>query len=209
MSLVNINQLSFSYQGLQILNNINLTIFPSDFILLEGSSGQGKSTFCQILSGYLKPTSGTIELNGELITHPSRSILYLPQDDDLFEWHSLRQHFQFLSNLPNCKNENTALLTMLGLTDCLHKLPKELSAGQKKKAQIYKSYILHPKMVIFDETFSSIDQDTTNNILSHMIPLWKSSHQTVLFVSHYSQNIKPHAGRVLKIQNTALSELNI
>ena len=102
---------------------------------------------------------------------------------------------------------NPNLLEILGLTGLLNKYPRELSGGQKKKAQIYKSYLINPELIIFDETFSAIDQQATDSILSEFTKIWAKLSCSVIFVSHYSGNIKPFVKKIVKIENQGLAVL--
>lgn len=204
VDLLKLDHVTFNYADHVILKDINFIVHKSEIILLDGPSGIGKSTLCRLLSGYQRPLSGNIYLNDSKLTKPNRSILYIPQDDDLFEWHTLSQHFDFIASLVNTKLPNTYLLEILGLSSLLYKYPKELSGGQKKKAQIYKSYLINPELIIFDETFSAIDQMATDQIISEFAKIWKKQGNTVVFVSHHSQNIRPYVNRIIKIENQTL-----
>ena len=207
MDLLKLENVSFDYSEQSVLKNVNFSVEKSDLILLDGPSGIGKSTLCKLLSGYLKPASGKIYIKGSMLEKPSRIVLYIPQEDDLFEWHTLKQHFNFIESLANTNVANSELLEILGLSGLLNQYPKELSAGQKKKAQIYKSYLINPELVIFDETFSSIDQQSTDKILFVFKKIWLRSGCSVIFVSHYSQNIKPFVRKIVKIENHSLNVL--
>lgn len=207
MDLLRLDNVSFSYAEQPVLRNVNFSVKKSDLILLDGPSGIGKSTLCRLLSGYLRPASGNITIKNSTLEKPSRIVLYIPQEDDLFEWHTLNQHFDFIGTLANTNKANPELLETLGLSGLLNQYPKELSAGQKKKAQIYKSYLINPELVIFDETFSSIDQQSTDKILSEFTKIWAKSGCSVIFVSHYSHNIKPFVRKIVKIENQSLNVL--
>lgn len=207
MDLLKLENVSFKYSKQLVLENVNLSLEKSDLLLLDGPSGIGKSTLCKLLSGYLKPDSGTIRIKNSILEKPSRIVLYIPQEDDLFEWHTLDQHFSFIGTLANTNKSNPELLEILGLSGLLNQYPKELSAGQKKKAQIYKSYLINPELVIFDETFSSIDQSSTDRILTEFTKIWSKTGCSVIFVSHYSQNIKPFVQKIIKIENQSLNVL--
>lgn len=201
MDLLKLQDVSFAYSEEPVLRNVNFSVEKSDLILLDGPSGIGKSTLCKLLSGYIRPTSGSIRIKEAVLEKPSRTVLYIPQEDDLFEWHTLNQHFNFIGSLANTNKPNLALLETLGLTGLLNQYPKELSAGQRKKAQIYKSYLINPELIIFDETFSSIDQHSTDKILSDFTKVWEESGCAIIFVSHYSQNIKPFVRKIVRIEN--------
>lgn len=207
MDLLRLENVCFDYAEQSVLKNVNFLVQKSDLILLDGPSGIGKSTLCKLISSYLKPTSGNIRIKGRVFEKPSRAVLYIPQEDDLFQWHTLSQHFGFIGSLSNTNPANPKLLDLLGLSVLLNQYPKNLSAGQKKKAQIYKSYLINPELIIFDETFSSIDQQSTEIILSEFTKIWSKSGCSVIFVSHYSQNIRPFVQRIVKIENQSLKVL--
>ncbi|NMA14018.1 MAG: ATP-binding cassette domain-containing protein, partial [Clostridia bacterium] len=93
---VELQKICMKYQSLNgeinALENVNFTVSHREFVSIVGPSGCGKSTLLSIISGLLTPTSGSVLLNGEKITGPSRKVGYMLQKDHLFEWRTILQN---------------------------------------------------------------------------------------------------------------------
>src|SRR5262249_830303 len=117
------------------------TIAPGEFVAIIGQSGCGKSTLLSLISGILKPTSGTILLDGRPVTGPSRKVGYMLQQDYLFEWRTILENAvlggdSHGADVTKAREPARMLLTRYGLGQFLHYLPRQLSGGMRQRVAL-------------------------------------------------------------------------
>lgn len=117
-TLLKIRNISFSFENTPILKNITASFQKSEIISFSGNSGVGKSSFAQILAGFLKPQKGQCLINGIPVTSPSRKVFLVHQSLDLFPWQNVEKHLEFASQ----KNtlEQKKILRLFNLIEKKH-----------------------------------------------------------------------------------------
>jgi NitT/TauT family transport system ATP-binding protein len=183
--MLKINEISFGFNSIngtkskKILDNISLNIKDGEFVSILGPSGCGKTTFANLISGYLKPTNGTIKVNDKKINSPGKDRFIINQENDLFEWMTLKQNIEFVTTEPIKK-----YLEIVHLVGNEHKYPHELSGGMKKRASIARALALKTNILIFDEAFSSLDYQVKEKIYLELIDIWKKTKKTIILITH-------------------------
>ncbi len=194
---INFNNVSFDYNPeTKVLKNVNLFIGKSERIGLIGPSGSGKSTLCDLLLGFIKPTSGTISINGQDITKIPLSILrdkigYVGQKTFLF-------NDTIYANVAYCQPDKTEqdiinACKAAHADEFIQKLPNKyqtivgengnkLSGGQKQRLTIARALLKKPDILIFDEATSALDHESENMIRLALEEIGKN--QTVIIISH-------------------------
>ena len=163
-------------EDLCVLEDVSLTIKRGKFTVLLGPSGSGKSTLLNLIAMLDKPTSGKIFVDGEEITalksEAARSALRLKKMGFVFQFDGLLPEFSLLENVdmpalmrgkPDPKKAQ-ALLENLGLGAISHKLPADLSGGEKQRARIARALRNEPALLLADETTGSLDAMRTKSI---------------------------------------------
>ena len=160
-----VKDLSFSYKKLSIIKNFSFLVKKKEIVLIKGSSGQGKSSLLNIISGLKKPDSGSITCNNVVFNDENiflepekRNIGYVFQDFALFP------HINAESNIKYAMSANDIdlfdeAINNLNLKDHLQKMPYELSGGQQQRVAIARSLLRRPSLLLLDEPFSNLDQD--------------------------------------------------
>ncbi|GEA18021.1 ABC transporter ATP-binding protein [Moorella sp. E306M] len=194
-SLISIRELSFMYGRFKALEGINVDLQGGRIIGLIGQNGSGKSTLLKHLNGLLKPTRGTIEVNGkrpdqETIATMAKIIGFVFQNPDqmLFEetvydeaTFGIRAIYRQVS--PEQKETVEKLLAEFGLLEYREELPVNLSAGQKRWLMIASAVAVNPAILVLDEPTNGMDRFDKEK-LAMLIKEWKNAGRTIIIVSH-------------------------
>lgn len=174
------------------VNNINLNIKEGEIFGILGTNGAGKTTTLRIISTLLKPTSGTVEVNGlDTVKNGEKvreKIGFLTSEiklDPNFTSDYLFDFFGELRNIPKStiKERKEKLFSYFGINDFKHKKIEELSTGMKQKAAIAVSLMHNPEIIIFDEPTSGLDIITAKSVLDYIKEL-KSENKTIIMSTH-------------------------
>ncbi len=163
--------------------------------MLVGASGCGKSTALRMVAGLEKKTSGSITLDGQEITSPSRDLGVVFQQSTLFPWLTVKQNiffsrslrvnmFQSDKDISSAVYRGNALIELMGLEQSKHLYPSQISGGMQQRANIARALVSSPKVLLLDEPFSALDsqtRDVMHIITRHLFNIEKT---TVIFVTH-------------------------
>lgn len=207
--LIELKNLFFSYTDANVLSDVNLKIYPNEFVGIIGPNGGGKTTLLKILLGFLKPTEGSIEIHGL----SRQEIAYVPQNqrfDKEFPISVLELVLQGrLSHLPwygvfSSKDKELALkaLEKVGLADFSQRCFGTLSGGQAQRALIARALVSEPKLLLLDEPTASVDSHAEALIYDILKTL--SGKMTIMMVTH-DLNAAEQVQRVVLVQNTVVS----
>lgn len=197
------------------VDNVDLTIEKGEFIGVIGHTGSGKSTLIQHLNGLLKPTSGTVLIDGENIwqdkarLHACRfkvGLVFQYPEYQLFE-ETVEKDIAFGPKNMGLSADEIAervreAAEFVGLKDKhLTRSPFDLSGGQKRRAAIAGVIAMRPEVLILDEPAAGLDPKGRERILSQIKSYHEKTGSTVLLVSHSMEDIARFAGRVLVLGN--------
>jgi NitT/TauT family transport system ATP-binding protein len=172
------------------LSEVSLDIKPGRFVVLVGPSGCGKSTLLMMLAGLLKPTSGTILINGAPIDKPDPDrVGVVFQEASLFPWLTAEENVEFpLALRAVAKAERRAkaedALKLVGLEGFGKRHPHELSGGMKQRVSIARGLVQDPPVLLMDEPFAALDEQTRMTMGDELLRIWAASAKTVVFVTH-------------------------
>lgn len=188
-----LNHISFSYNKNKISQAIcdfNLEVKKGSFTTLLGESGCGKTTLLRLISGFLTPDEGFIEIDGinqNKIAPDKRHIGMVFQDYALFPHLTVKQNI--LYGIKN-KNDNqtiqklTQISQTLNLEGLLQRFPNELSGGQQQRVALARSLILNPKILLMDEPLSSLDTKLREKVREELKEIQKKFEITTIYVTH-------------------------
>ncbi|MBD1910732.1 MULTISPECIES: ABC transporter ATP-binding protein [unclassified Leptolyngbya] len=201
----------------QALSHINLEVPEGSIQLLMGPSGSGKTTLLSILAGILTPSSGSVHLLGQEITHLSRhrlsqfrlhNIGFIFQGFNLFPaltaLENVELAFQVKGiNRRDAREQSLMLLDQVGLADKTRSFPKQLSGGQKQRVAIARALAGDPSLIMADEPTAALDSQSGHAVIELLRNLAKERDRTVLMVTHDSR-IMDVADRVLHLEDGML-----
>jgi NitT/TauT family transport system ATP-binding protein len=172
------------------LEDVSLSVHEGQFISIVGPSGCGKSTLLQIIAGLSTATSGEILIDGERITSPRPDkIGVVFQEPLLLPWKNAAENIEFplaLRREPaeQRRQRSQVLLDLVGLRDSAQLYPHQLSGGMKQRVAIARGLVRNPRMLLMDEPFAALDEQTRTRMWSELLQIWARSRSTILFVTH-------------------------
>jgi putative ABC transport system ATP-binding protein len=185
-------------EEIHVLQGLNLEVDAGDFVAFMGPSGSGKTTLLNLLGGLDLPTSGSITVAGDEITHMSagkltnwraRHVGFIFQMYNLIPVLTAFQNVELpllltrLSKAERRKHVETAL-AVVGLADRMKHYPRQLSGGQEQRVAIARAIVADPTFLLCDEPTGDLDRKSADEIMDIIDRLVKEHGKTVLMVSH-------------------------
>ena len=176
-------------QDVHALQAIDLEIRRGEFVCLLGPSGCGKSTLLNAVAGFSLPTSGTITVDGAVISAPGPDRGMVFQEYALFPWMTVEQNIAFglqIKKTPKAtiQAKVDGLLDLLHLQDFRQRYPKDLSGGMRQRVAIARVLAIDSPILLMDEPFGALDALTRRNLQDELLRLWTELGKTILFVTH-------------------------
>ena len=165
-----------------VLDDVNLTIRPGEFVALLGASGCGKSTLLNLIAGLETPTAGSLEI-------PAEGAAFMFQDAALYPWLSARGNVELALKLRGMgRAERSAraeeLLELVHLGGAGQKRPHELSGGMRQRVALARSLAQEREVLLMDEPFAALDAITRDLLHDELERIWRETGRTIIFVTH-------------------------
>lgn len=177
--------------SIRAVDTTSLTIPSGQFISVLGPSGCGKSTLLRIIAGLTVPTSGAVEIGGEVVRGPSRKVGIAFQTPSLLEWYTVAENIALPARMGRRRTDRKTverrveeLLATVKLAALGGKYPSELSGGMRQRVAIARSLITDPAVILMDEPFGALDAITREHMHDELLSIWRESGATVLFITH-------------------------
>jgi NitT/TauT family transport system ATP-binding protein len=172
-----------------VLESINLSIHPGEFVCLLGPSGCGKSTLLNVIAGFIKATEGYVLVDGQPIVRPGADRGFVFQQYSLLPWKTTFQNVELgLKIRGMAKAERTQLvnsyLNRVGLYKYRNSYPNQLSGGMQQRASIVRALVNFPSVLLMDEPFAALDAQTRHMMQELLLDIWGDLKTTVIFVTH-------------------------
>lgn len=185
----------------QVLKDIDLHVNEGEFVSFLGPSGCGKSTLLSIVAGLVKPSEGSIYLNGKIITKPGKDRGMVFQAAALFPWMTVEENVMFPLRKEMKKKEalNVAhkYLNLVQLSPYAKHYPHELSGGMQQRVAIARALAMNPKVLLMDEPFGALDEQTRMRLHHELETIWLETKKTILFVTHSIQEALKLSDRII------------
>ncbi len=171
------------------LENISFTVEKGEFITLLGPSGCGKSTILSLLSGLIRPSTGSVLVRGREVIRPLREVGYMLQQDYLLGWRTIKQNVQLglefqHKRIKEHEEDALSLLNEMGLSAYLHYYPGQLSGGMRQRVALARTLATNPDLLLLDEPFSALDFSTRLRLEDLVIDTLRKKNKTAVFVTH-------------------------
>jgi len=203
MAIIALENIRKSYadgnQMHHVLNQLNLSVEPNEFVAILGPSGSGKSTLLAIAGLLLSADEGRISIAGQDLTGLNQGqwtqkrlelLGFIFQDHQLLSYMKIGDQLELVAKLKGEKDkkkrqeEVKALLADLGIEACYHQYPNQMSGGQKQRAAIARAFIGNPQVILADEPTASLDPDRGQEIAQLIRKEVKSKNKSAIMVTH-------------------------
>ena len=176
-------------QSVTALKDVNLEIRQSEFVMIVGPSGCGKTTLINIIGGLEQQTSGSVLLDGRVISGPGADRGMVFQGYSLFPWLTVLKNVEFglkMKGIPAEHRERTArrYIRLVGLEGFENALPKQLSGGMKQRVAIARTLANEPEILLMDEPFGALDAQTRVVMQELLADIRRKTDTTILFITH-------------------------
>lgn len=225
--VLEMNHVKKSFDNMEVLKDINLTVEEGEVVSIIGPSGSGKTTLLRCATLIEKMDDGNlIYLGDEIIPSVNGKSIYKDKKKQkkaleyfglVFQNFNLFNHHSVLKNVMNApvkvqkrnkdevRKEATALLEKMGLEDRAHAYPCQLSGGQKQRVSIARALCMNPKILFFDEPTSALDPELTQEILK-VIKTLAAEKMTMVIVTHEMQFAKDVSDRIIFMNKGVIVE---
>ena len=200
--------------GNDILKDINLSVYRSETLIILGKSGSGKSVALKCIVGLMKPTSGTVNVLGKIVSDITirelqelrKKIGFIFQSGALYDSMSVRENLEF----PLVRNENLSpdevekrikeVLADVGLEESIGKMPSELSGGMRKRIGLARTLIMKPEIMLYDEPTTGLDPATSREISNLILKMQDKFKVSSVIVTHDIECAKLTANRIVVLK---------
>lgn len=210
---VKFTNVTFQYehqqQSIPILDALNFHIEAGEFVSILGASGSGKSTIFRLITGLENPNAGSIFINEKESRNRLGKTGYMPQQDLLMPWRTVRQNAALALEVK--KQKNPALIDNLlqdfGLAGYEDNFPHELSGGMRQRVSFLRATLSGSNILLLDEPFSALDAMTKLFMQEWLLEKWEEQQSTILFITHDVSEAIFLSDRILVVTDTPITRV--
>lgn len=208
MSIIEVKNVTKRFNDKLVLDNVSYEVEKGEIFGFIGPNGAGKSTLINIMTSLLVPDSGSIKICGyDILKEPIKAkecIGYVPQDISLMEELTAYDNLEFFGALYGLKGKELKMrireaLEVTGLVEKKKEKVKKFSGGMKRRLNIAAAIMHHPKVLIMDEPTVGVDPQSRNHIFNFTKNICKEWGTTVIYTSHYMEEVEELCKRVFII----------
>tara|TARA_Y100001970_G_scaffold284264_1_gene401263 strand:- start:2584 stop:3315 length:732 start_codon:yes stop_codon:yes gene_type:complete len=207
---IEIKNLEKSYNSIEAVKNINFKIYKGSIVGLLGPNGCGKTTTIGMMLGLIKPSSGSVLINGQNIENENSRTNLLEKMNFISPYVELPKKLTIEENLKvygrmygvnNLQDKISDLMKELNLNEFKKRKTGELSSGQKNRVSLAKALINDPEILLLDEPTASLDPDVGDYIRSYIENFASKKNATILLASHNMNEVERLCNEVMMMKN--------
>jgi putative spermidine/putrescine transport system ATP-binding protein len=215
MALIEIRNLAKSFGNVNAVDDISLDIESGEFITLLGPSGSGKTTVLRMIAGFEDPDTGSIELDGEDITHLppfDRDVNTVFQDYALFPHMSVQENVEYglrTRKVPKAERAKQALeaIASVKLEETVNRLPHQLSGGQRQRIALARALVLRPRVLLLDEPLGALDRQLREEMQVELKKIQRDAGITFIFVTHDQEEAMRMSDRIVVFNSGRIEQV--
>ena len=174
------------------LSHVDVEVAEGELLAVVGPSGCGKSTLLNIGAGLMEPGTGSVRYRGEPIVGVNTQVSYVTQKDNLLPWRTVAENVALplelggRDRLPKQERAEriARYIDLVGLSGFEGHYPSELSGGMRKRAQLARSLVYEPDVLLMDEPFGALDAQLRLVLQAELLRMWEGTGKTLVFVTH-------------------------
>ncbi|KLI76986.1 MULTISPECIES: ABC transporter ATP-binding protein [Lacticaseibacillus] len=196
--IVKLQHVEKVYGDKTVLNDIQLNLYPGEFLALVGMSGGGKSTILRLIAGLEAPTAGYLSREKGLVMR----VMF--QNDRLLPWLTNLDNVSFKNRDPEVISEAKSLLHAVGLTDKSTGYPAQLSGGQKQRLALARALLAKPQLLLLDEPLGALDALTRQRMQDLILKIFTEQKLSTLLITHDVNEAARMADRIIVVRDGQL-----
>ena len=213
--IIEVKNICKQYDGVQVLNSINLDIFDKEFVTLLGPSGCGKTTLLRIISGFVQPDSGDVFFDGQIINDIPP---YKRNVNTVFQKYALFPHLNVFDNIAfglrvkkvpdaEIKKRVKEMLALVNLKGFERKNVNYLSGGQQQRVAIARALINTPKVLLLDEPLGALDLKLRKDMQNELKNIQKRTGITFIYVTHDQEEALSMSDKVVVVADGCIQQI--
>jgi len=189
-------------QRVQALRDVSLSVQTGEFLAVVGPSGCGKSTLLNVVAGLVRPTAGSIDLDGVPVTSPRRETALVFQSAALMPWRTVLDNAAYGLEIQGVRRSEArtrarSFINLVGLGGFEESFPRELSGGMQQRASLARALAVEPKLLLLDEPLAAVDAQTREYMQNELQQIWMHTRHTAILVTHQIREAIYLADRVV------------
>jgi len=184
--LLHLSGITKRFEGIRAVSNVNLKVFPGDFLTIFGPNGAGKTTLLRIIASLTQPTVGHIEFSEENVNKGRAQVGYVSHQSFLYNELTGFENLEFYGNLYDFREPRTRaseMLIKMGLEKVGQRLVREYSRGMKQRLTLARALLHAPSLLLLDEPYTGLDQHGSR-LLTSILRNVKEEGSTVILITH-------------------------
>jgi len=175
--------------GVEAVSDVSFDVEKGQFLSIVGPTGCGKSTLLKMVAGLIRPTTGTIRLDGVAVTEPADEVGIVFQEDSTFPWRTTLRNVEFGLEMRGVdraerRERSREIIDLVGLSGFEDAYPNELSGGMRQRVAIGRTLAMNPEIMLMDEPFGALDEQTRLILGEELLRICRETEQTTFFITH-------------------------
>lgn len=203
---VQARHLTKRFGELTVLDDVSFDVREGEFLCIVGSTGCGKTTFLNCLTGIYSTTAGEILADGKQIDCRKNNISYIMQESSAMDWLTVEQNIRFgleIKKMPQTlvKERTDEMLEIVGLKEYRKYYPRQLSISMLQRTVIARAFATYPELLLMDEPYGQLDLDLRFKLEDELLKLWQRTKTTVVFITHNVEEAVYLGERIMVLTN--------